>query len=280
MARVSKTAIVVLLLCVAAVVHADVPAPPHATLLVSSIDLGTLSPVTDGFSSTPCIATVRVTSGTIWELAIERQETASGTVPDDWSVNVDGTWQPLRPRFRTPIASGGATPAEGAVITVQMRFRPSFAMAPGRRHDSFAFSINSARADATLEVDAAVRGFTQVDDDHGAFSVVADHPSDQNVYEFAPRVFAVRSNTRWVLEVVAGGVSTSDDAAYTIEVRDPDGAYRPLRDRVAVAAGEPTGDTAVQVHVRLRLKLAAKHVAGVYTNNIDVRARAATEVAQ
>lgn len=249
---------------------------PRATVLVASVDLGMVTPGADELMATEQIVPVRVVSSKYWQLGIERhaQGTATSAASvDDWSINVGGAWQPLRPGVRVVIATGQANGPEGTLVNAQLRFKPSFTMAPGRRRDLFDFELDGFRADAPLRIEMTIPPTVVLEDDHGAFSVVADRPSEHSEYDFNPRVFIVRSNTRWIVEVVED--TLAEEKSYSIEVLDPLSVYLPLRQSVIVAAGQPTGTTPAEVTVKMKLKLGPTNVAGTYARNIGVRARVA-----
>lgn len=269
--RIAVAAALCLPLCVTVQAQDGLTAP-RASLLVSSLDLGSVSMSVDDASAPQTSAAVRVVAATYWQLAIERQPAARlEASSDDWYVNIDGSWQPLLAGVPVAVASGEPTPAEGVLLNVQLLFKPSFAMAPGARRDVFSFVLDGRRSELPLQVDLSIPATTLLEDDHRSFSVVADRPSDRAEYDFNPRTFSVRSNVPWIVEVWTPGKS---DRPYVIEVLDRTSTFRPLRDAIVVAAGGPTGAAAVPVVVRLRVELAPNNVAGVYTNDVGVRARA------
>ncbi len=247
-------------------------------LLVSTIDLGEIVPSVAGLDQSPQAAlSARVTANTFWQLAVVRDADSRSvdSLAEEIVVSVDGAWLPLTAGMPVLIASGQPTPAEGFLVTTQLRVPATFDMHPGRRQYTLSILVNGQRVDATVRLLYQVPPTITLDNVNGHFAITADRPSEVREYSFAPRTYLVRSNAVWVFDVAprSNAGSAQISVPYTVEALDADGTYIPLTEAVTAASGPPTGQDGRPVVVQLRLRLAEVAVAGTYESNLEVRAR-------
>ena len=261
-------------------VSAQESIPARVTVLNSTIDFGEVAPsasagraVADGNLS------VRLTTDAIWQLSIVRDAIGGGSqqATETVSANVDGTWIALLAGMPVVIASGQATPAEGMLVVARLRIAPTFEMRPGPRQFSFSLTLNGQRIAGPIRLQYVVAATLMLDNDNNPFALNADRPSEMRQYDLQPRVYTVRSNVPWILEIATQNPTGSgrELPPYTVEVLDSNGIYKTLTGSIIAGAGSPTGEAGVQVPIRLRVKLAEVPLAGAYATNIEVRARLA-----
>jgi hypothetical protein len=236
-----------------------------ATILAPVIDLGVVSPVAT-IEPAPAATSVRVTSSAPWQLSLS----SMSHVDEQIAVLVHGEWQPLMTGVPVPVAAGEPTPAEGTMVSVQVRARPNLRARPGRHDVALQLSLNGRPCSGSLRVAFEIPPVVAVEDDRGQFELVADQPGYRQVYDFHPRQYVVRGNVPWRLEVSQRRTTTP--APYVLEVMDAQDDYRALTGTVLVASGNASAQ-GERVMVRLRVKLGQAAPAGTYSHDVEVQPR-------